>query len=365
MKQKFKLMKHQIAQLKEEIQAKDNAMISSEFTVKQLEDKIRVNKKILEKKKGVLLTTDKVLASQNDEIQNLRRTLQSAESEQQRQKKIYDDVVQERDILAAQLIRRNDELALLYEKIRIQQSTLSKGEVQYRARLRDIQHMKLNLTNVKREITIRNQEVENTEALKNELYNVQRELLQEKTKVKALSEELENPMNVHRWRQLEGSDPKRWELIQKIQTLQKRLILKTEEAVTKEEQLKKKDKLYRELKNILARQPGPEIADQLSMYQQNLKEKNRQMKAMAAELNMQQAQVSEYRYEIERLSRELQDTKRKFFEQKRRDQIQKEMLRETQRDEPLILHQQRFHAMAPKVAGGGFNLKPKSVMQGL
>jgi hypothetical protein len=38
--------------------------------------------------------------------------------------------------------------------------------------------------------------------------------------VKALSEELENPMNVHRWRKLEGSDPKRYELIQKIQTLQ-------------------------------------------------------------------------------------------------------------------------------------------------
>jgi hypothetical protein len=45
--------------------------------------------------------------------------------------------------------------------------------------------------------------------------------------VKALSEELENPMNVHRWRKLEGSDPKRHELVQKIQTLQKRLISKT------------------------------------------------------------------------------------------------------------------------------------------
>jgi hypothetical protein len=31
-----------------------------------------------------------------------------------------------------------------------------------------------------------------------------RELLQERTKVTALSEELENPMNVHRWRKLEG-----------------------------------------------------------------------------------------------------------------------------------------------------------------
>ena len=44
--------------------------------------------------------------------------------------------------------------------------------------------------------------------------------------MKALSEELENPMNVHRWRKLEGSDPATYEMIQKIQTLQKRLIAK-------------------------------------------------------------------------------------------------------------------------------------------
>jgi hypothetical protein len=55
-------------------------------------------------------------------------------------------------------------------------------------------------------------------------------LPQERTKVKALSEELENPLNVHRWRKLEGSDPSTYEMIQKIQTLQKRLIAKTEEV---------------------------------------------------------------------------------------------------------------------------------------
>jgi predicted RNase H-like nuclease (RuvC/YqgF family) len=67
----------------------------------------------------------------------------------------------------------------------------------------------------------------NIDVLRNEVYHLQRELLSERTKVKALSEELENPMNVHRWRKLEGSDPGTLEMIQKIQTLQKRLIAKT------------------------------------------------------------------------------------------------------------------------------------------
>ena len=39
--------------------------------------------------------------------------------------------------------------------------------------------------------------------------------------VKALSEELENPDNTHRWRKLEGADPGTFEMVQKIQALQK------------------------------------------------------------------------------------------------------------------------------------------------
>lgn len=38
-----------------------------------------------------------------------------------------------------------------------------------------------------------------------EVYHIQRELLRERTRCKALEEELENPMNIHRWRKLEVS----------------------------------------------------------------------------------------------------------------------------------------------------------------
>merc|ERR1711968_236932 len=85
--------------------------------------------------------------------------------------------------------------------------------------------------------------------------------------------------------------------------------------------IQEKEKLYVELKGILARQPGPEVAEQLSVYQQNLKDRTRQMKAMASELNMYQAQVNEYKYEIERLNRELQEVKKRYFDHKRREQL--------------------------------------------
>lgn len=48
--------------------------------------------------------------------------------------------------------------------------------------------------------------------------------------------------------------------------------------VEKELLIQEKEKLYMELKEILKRQPGPEVAEQLQIYQQTLKEKTKQMK---------------------------------------------------------------------------------------
>jgi hypothetical protein len=75
---------------------------------------------------------------------------------------------------------------------------------------------------------------------------------------------------MRRWRKLEGTDPTAYELIMKCQTLQKRLIKRTEQVVDKDLQLQQKEKLYTELKLILSRQPGPELAQQLSTYQVTL-----------------------------------------------------------------------------------------------
>jgi predicted RNase H-like nuclease (RuvC/YqgF family) len=75
----------------------------------------------------------------------------------------------------------------------------------------------------------------------------------------------------------------------------------------------------------LARQPGPEVAEQLTVYQNSLKKKSVQLKAMASELNMYQAQVNEYKYEQEKLARELTEMKRKYYNQKRKDKMMEDI----------------------------------------
>merc|ERR1719335_2030561 len=285
---------------------------------------------------------------QKTEVKRLESSIAEAEQEQQNQRKEFDQVTSERNILGTQLIRRNDELSLLYEKIK--KSTLDKGETQYKDRLDEIRALKLQVSKLNRNLHVMNEEGNSLTELDKEVYHLERDLLHEKAKVKALSEELENPMNVHRWRKLEGSDPATYELLQKVKTLQSRLIHKSEEVLEKDQHMMEKEKAYTALKTVLARQPGPEIAEQVVLYKDNLSQKSRQMRAMVTEVKTYQAQVNEYKDEVSRVNRELQQVRRKFFEQKKREQQARDLAR------PEVKIKIQPNLQLPRYAGGGFCL---------
>eukprot|EP00928_Gymnodinium_smaydae_P081128 TRINITY_DN646_c0_g3_i2.p1 TRINITY_DN646_c0_g3~~TRINITY_DN646_c0_g3_i2.p1 ORF type:complete len:867 (+),score=304.02 TRINITY_DN646_c0_g3_i2:144-2744(+) len=350
MKKRFRIMGLQIEQLKEEIKEKDKALITEHFDYQFIAKETEKTKDNLEKHKKMEKKSQQVVELQAQEIKKLESTIQEAETEQQNQRKEFEAVTSERNILGTQLIRRNEELALLFEKIKIQESTLAKGEVQYKGRLEEIKKQKSVIGDLKRDLLKAKLQVENTDDLKKEVYHLQRDLLQERTKVKALSEELENPMNVHRWRKLEGSDPQMFELIQKVRTLQKRLISKTELVVAKDAEIQEKERVHKDLTAVLEKQPGPEIFEQLQLYQDSLQSKSKQMTAMTSELKTYQSQVSDYKDEIDRLTRELQEVKRKYFDQKKREMVQTDSRRgETRAIHPRPVPTCRF-------TGGGFNL---------
>ena len=62
-------------------------------------------------------------------------------------------------------------------------------------------------------------------------------------------------------------------MIRKIQQLQKKCIQKAEQVAATDSMIQEKETLYVQLKNVLARQPGPEVAHTVVTYQSNLKEK--------------------------------------------------------------------------------------------
>ena len=363
MKRKLKILTHQIYQLKQETTSREALLIKEHNDFRRVtKEKEALQLELEEHRNQAVVMKNKISEFETEHLK-LNKVITDSETERNKQRRDMNQIMTERDILGTQLVRRNDELALLYEKIRIQESTLSKGEQQYRERINDMGLLKLEIKKLRREKSLLNRSVHNLEDMRREMYHMHRALLKERSKCRALENELQNPQNVHRWRKLEGDDPNTYEMILRIQTLQRRLIMKTEEATRKELEVQEKEKLYLGLKQLLARQPGPDVAEQLMLCQGSLRHKTRQMKSLVSELNMNESQMQEYKLDIDRLTRELKEVRKRHAAQKRQESRLRGQLQQTQSKAAIP---SRFPAVTAgelrhqPPLGGGFKLAPIS-----
>ena len=82
-----------------------------------------------------------------------------------------------------------------------------------------------------------------------------------------------NSFKKSRWENL-----KIYRILRFFEALQKRLIEKNEEVVKTDMMIQEKEKMYVELREILARQPGPEVVEQLAEFKNALRHKTKQLK---------------------------------------------------------------------------------------
>jgi DNA repair ATPase RecN len=75
--------------------------------------------------------------------------------------------------------------------------------------------------------------------------------------------------------------------------------------------------VYLELKKIITRQPGPEVEEQVLVYQQTLKDKVKQLAAMDDELNMYRQQVKSFKEDLLLLDRDMSKLKKRWMKQRR------------------------------------------------
>eukprot|EP00943_MAST-04B_sp_MAST-4B-sp1_P001560 g1560.t1 len=308
------MMNHDINQMKEEITQKDHSLVKEHFDHHKVEKqkvKIRTD---LSKVRKQIESSDQIISNQKDEVQKLGRIIQEAEEERQRQRKELGSVVGERDILTTQLVRRGEELSTVYEKIKIQRASLKQGERSFEKTMQRQDNLKQELRQLMENLLALQTDSSDVPERKLDIIRLEQDLLNERAKCQALRDEMKKPINVHRWRKLQDSDPEHYEKLQKLQLLQKEIIKKTESVVEKDLFIQEKERLYVELKNILARQPGPEVAEQLQVYSKNLKEKKHQMKAMKEELEMYKSQVDEYKYSLEKIDDQFVDLQDEYFE---------------------------------------------------
>lgn len=308
----FRTLSHQVDQYKEEITLKDHRLVKEHFDHHSVEKQKDALKAELQSVKRQMQSSKQIIEAQSLEMKKLTAVITEAELERDRQRKEFASVLSERDVLRTQLMKRDAELSALYEKLKIQRSKLDLGRSTFEAQKKVEAELKAQIADLKSELQLSKLQVSNVDDLKAEIFRLEKEMIHEKAKVAALSAELQRPINIHRWRQLEGSNPKLFEMITKVQSLQKRLIAAHEEMVQRDARIKEKEKLYADLRTVLARQPGPEISEQLVVYQQNLKQKQKQLRAMELELETYKGQVGESKREIERVGGQLDALQKQF-----------------------------------------------------
>ncbi|EEQ98656.1 merozoite surface protein 3B, putative [Perkinsus marinus ATCC 50983] len=355
LRRQLKVMNHEVEELEGDIKAKDDVLMKEHFRYNRIlrnadsdasvrAELMRIREKQKESEEGVSDSRNKVTELESSIIiivkrnEQLEDELKKIEKEKGKIEKEYMSLMAEKDIMGANLVRRNDELALLYEKLRVQENTIDEGSVEHSRKEDEGRSISLVMESTKRNIANLNIQVDEEASLRNEVYRLQQELMKEKSKVRGLVEELENPDNTQRWRALEGTDLNIGELEDKINTLQKRLIRKSEELVNYDLELQSKEEhrleLYRVLMDETTKGEGEEgtgegivtgvdLAREATDLQRELAKKTRCMKAVAAELNMSYAHVNELQEEIKSSYDQLLEAKEMYHEQRRRDDLTK------------------------------------------
>ncbi len=88
------------------------------------------------------------------EIKKLNAIIRSAESEMVIMRKRYEAELEQRNVTGAQLVRRNEELSLLYEQANTQETVLRNGDVELQKRKEEIRILKLHIDELSREIHV-------------------------------------------------------------------------------------------------------------------------------------------------------------------------------------------------------------------
>ena len=318
--------KKEIENLKSDLKKKDDYIVDIKGKNAKFEKSLKIKEINNNKLSQDLDDKNKACQSQEKEMEKLKINVEETAKNYSKLENEYKKTIIDRDNLSTQLIRRNDEVSILHEKIMILTTDMSKLEKTIQNKEDLISKHNRDIKNLTRELKINQKFKEKAENLAKELINLNKELLREKNLNKALTEEVESSEKLfHRWRKLEGIDPDSLELHYKIGLLQKRLIQKTEEGVEKEITIQDLTKELANSKKLANKKPLFEIEESIKKYKQELSRQYDRMKAVIAELNMYRNQVEEYKADNNRVKKENIDLQNKYHELKIRSNQMNEM----------------------------------------
>jgi hypothetical protein len=255
----------------------------------------------------------------------------------------------EQRLLEHSVHKRSFEASLLEESARVMASKITAEGATYFRQVRRVHSLKQELQVEVAKLQALGQRCQHLDALKLERLRLEKSKLLTQGKVRALEEELETPMHVHRWRFLEGTNPELAQLLKMMQSLRGRLIVKIAAfqrcQATAEQFRENVASLARHVRNASV----AEHDDAVLFFEQVLRQKTKQLSQLEQLISGQKGDVEGRRCDVGAVRAQLNDTKGDYFYRKKQsDQLRAQsMIQKKSTEPPLVPTKQRF-------IGGGF-----------
>merc|ERR1719379_1024791 len=299
-KEKLKILQNEVEILRMESAAKDRSLATTRMKAQRQivqRDQLRTDYTRIYNKAQAL---NEHVSQFVIEIDKLNLIINTIEREMVVLKRAYEKAVEARNFTGIQLIDRNDELCILWEKSNIQEKLLKKGEDAMLSKDEDIRILKIDLAEVHRQLQVVQKKIPEVPKLAEEVMRLRESLAEVRKRADSLSLELENPSSAMRkWRQLGGEDLDAETLHAKIQLNEERLNDKKEALLEKELILEEVTALSDKLRQqaIDGRQGTLELSQKVNLFQARIKDMTRKMMATVSELSMYQATAMKFQTE--------------------------------------------------------------------
>ncbi|XP_017378527.1 coiled-coil domain-containing protein 146 isoform X1 [Cebus imitator] len=238
--------------------------------------------------------------AQLNNIDRLANMITMIEEEMVQLRKRYEKAVQHRNESGIQLIEREEEVCIFYEKINIQEKMKLNGEIEIHVLEEKIRFLKLKIAEKQRQIRVTQKLLPAKRSLDADLAVLQIQFSQCTDRIRDLEKEFVKLDGKNRARFLPGKDLTEKEMIKKLDELELQL-------AKKEEKLLEKDFIYEQVSRLTDRlssrtqackQDTLLLAKKMNGYQKRIKNATEKMMALVAELSMKQALIVELQKEV-------------------------------------------------------------------
>ncbi|XP_053954146.1 cilia- and flagella-associated protein 58 [Anastrepha ludens] len=282
---------HQIQQLTAEIMVNQNKIANLNLQIERLNNEKKELQSELKNKENLLASVRRDLREIKTKNENLHKTIHEDGLKFMKMSQDLDETRKEKNLIGLQMVRRNDEIVVLRDKLCNTQAALDQGQTQYNQRVEDIRLLKMEIANLQTERDCLTRAIKSTADMREEIIRLQRSLNQERIKVRSLTEDAKTPTGVHRWRILKGEDPNRYQLLEKVQMLQRRNLKQEIHKEKIEQKLEETHRVCDSLKRVVENLPTTEVKQKLVVTQRINRSQLKKLKALSAELSINQIEL--------------------------------------------------------------------------